>query len=292
MSHHERVRARFIALRDSICAALTAVDRPFLCDPWTRPAGEWLGGRGEVRMIEGGNVFERAGVAFSDVHGSALPVNASVKRPHLSGKPFFALGVSLVCHPQNPYVPASHMNVRYFESENEWWFGGGFDLTPCYVFEDDARHWHQTAREASGEHYADLKRACDEYFYLKHRKETRGIGGLFADDLQGDFDERFALVDRIGSHFIPAYLPIVDKRLHTPFSERERDFQLYRRGRYVEFNLVFDRGTHFGLQSGGRTEAILLSMPPLAKWRYDWTPESGSDEAKLADYLRPRDWLV
>ena len=248
-----------------------------------------------------GGVFEQAGVGFSHVFGPGLPPSATAQRPELAGRSFEAVGVSLVFHPHNPYVPTTHMNVRFFLAEREghdpvWWFGGGFDLTPYYGFEEDAVHFHRTARAAcepfGPEAYPRYKQWCDEYFYLRHRGEPRGIGGLFFDDLQeGGFDNAFAFLRSVGDHFLAAYLPIAQRRRETAYGERERDFQLYRRGRYVEFNLVWDRGTLFGLQSGGRTESILMSLPPVVRWRYGWSPEPGTPEARLyADFLRPRDW--
>ena len=246
-------------------------------------------------------MFEQAGIGFSDVSGNTLPPSASVARPELAGASWRAVGVSLVFHPRNPYLPTTHANVRHFRAMRgddtvAWWFGGGFDLTPFYPFDEDVLHWHQTARAlcepfGGDQRYDAHKRWCDEYFLLKHRNETRGVGGLFFDDLHADFDADFAYLRAVGDGFLDAYLPIVERRKHTPFGERERQFQLYRRGRYVEFNLVFDRGTLFGLQSGGRSESILMSLPPLVRWEYGFTPEAGSAEARLADYLRPRDWL-
>ena len=294
-SHVAEVEQYLRGLQARICAALEAEDGVlrFVADPWVRPAG----GGGETRILEGGAVFERAGVGFSNVTGDKLPPSASKQRPELEGRKWRAMGVSLVIHPHNPYVPTSHCNVRFFIAEDGhhepvWWFGGGFDLTPYYGFEEDARHWHQTARAAAGEAYPFFKKWCDEYFYLPHRNEQRGIGGLFFDDWTvGDFDGAFATLRSVGDHFLPAYLPIVQKRKDTPFGERERAFQLYRRGRYVEFNLVHDRGTLFGLQSGGRTESILMSMPPQVAWRYQWWPEQGTPEADLyKKFLVPRDW--
>ena len=285
-------------LQDRICAALEAEDgaAKFRTDPWQREGG--VGGGGVTRILADGAVFERAGVGFSSVSGDALPPAASRQRPELAGRRWQALGVSLVIHPRNPYVPTAHCNVRFFIAEAEdadatWWFGGGFDLTPYYGFEGDARHWHQTAKDAAGEAYPFFKKWCDEYFYLPHRQEPRGIGGLFFDDWTlGGFAQAFAMARRVGDHFIPAYLPIVQARRETKYGEREREFQLYRRGRYVEFNLVHDRGTLFGLQSGGRTESILMSMPPLVSWRYQWWPEQGTPEADLyKKFLVPRDWL-
>ncbi|MDX1426040.1 MAG: oxygen-dependent coproporphyrinogen oxidase [Kiloniellales bacterium] len=290
-------------LQARICDALAAADGAvgFGEDRWERGPGA---GGGVSRVLAGGAVFEQAGVNFSRVRGERLPAAASARRPELTGRGFEALGVSLVIHPANPYVPTTHCNVRYFEAsgggeagaEASWWFGGGFDLTPYYGFEEDARHWHRTAAEACRAGppgtYQRWKRWCDEYFFLAHRNEPRGIGGLFFDDLcEGGFAACFALARSVGDHFLPAYLPIVARRRDHPFGERERDFQLYRRGRYVEFNLIYDRGTLFGLQSGGRTESILMSLPPLVRWRYDWHPAEGSPEARLyRDFLRPRAW--
>ena len=282
-------------LQDRICAALEAEDgaQRFVADRWVRAAG----GGGETRILEGGAVFERAGVGFSDVCGDQLPASASKQRPELVGRRWRALGVSLVIHPLNPYVPTSHCNVRFFSADNGheapvWWFGGGFDLTPYYGFEEDAQHWHRTAKAAAGDAHPFFKKWCDEYFQLPHRGEQRGIGGLFFDDWTvGGFDGAFATVRSIGDAFLEAYLPIVRRRKATPYGEREREFQLYRRGRYVEFNLVHDRGTLFGLQSGGRTESILMSMPPRVSWRYQWWPEPGTPEAELYQkYLVPREW--
>ena len=283
-------------LQGRICAALEAeeIGVKFHTDPWRRSGG----GGGETRILTDGKVFERAGVGLSLVFGDRLPPSASKLRPELAGRSWRALGVSLVAHPRNPYVPTVHCNVRFFIAEAPgqrpvWWFGGGFDLTPYYGFDDDARHWHRTARDAAGPHYSKLKQACDEYFYLPHRQEPRGIGGLFFDDWsQNGFESSFALMKSVSDHFLPAYLPIVRKRKALAYGEREREFQLYRRGRYVEFNLVHDRGTLFGLQSGGRTESILMSLPPLVSWRYDWKPELGSKEAELYEkFLKPRDWV-
>ena len=298
----EVVRNYLLALQTRIVDALQEADgKPFLRDAWTRDPGGKLTGDGITRLIEEGDLFERGGCNFSHVHGSAMPASATQHRPELAGAPFEALGVSLVLHPRNPYVPTVHMNVRLFSAlppgrEAVSWFGGGMDLTPIYGFEEDATHFHRVNRDALAPLGADLyprfKRWCDEYFHLKHRAEPRGIGGVFFDDFaEGGNDHGFALMRAVGDAFLGAYLPIVERRRDTPYSERERDFQAYRRGRYVEFNLVWDRGTHFGLQSGGRTEAILMSMPPLARWRYDWRPEPGSAEARLnSDFLRPRDW--
>ena len=286
----DAVRTCLLALQDSICAALEREDGgKFQEDAWTRAEG----GGGRSRVLTEGAVFEKAGVGFSHVTGATLPASATAARPELAGKPFLAMGVSLVVHPRNPYVPTAHMNVRYFQAGDTWWFGGGFDLTPYYGFEEDAVHWHRTALAACGpELYARFKPWCDEYFFLKHRSEPRGIGGIFFDDFNAPgFDASFALMRRVGDAFLPAYLPIVQKRKATRSGPRERDFQLYRRGRYVEFNLVYDRGTLFGLQSGGRTESILMSLPPLAAWRYDWKPAPGSPEAKLYDvFLKPKNW--
>jgi coproporphyrinogen III oxidase len=276
-------------LHTSIQRGLAALDpsRPFTVDPWSR--GE---SNGVTAIIEDGDVLERAGIGFSLVRGDKMPEAASVRHPEIVGKPFIACGVSLVVHPKNPYVPTTHMNVRGFFSEHAWWFGGGYDLTPYYPFEADVRAWHRTAKEACDPTgpgvYAAQKAACDDYFYLPHRKEPRGVGGIFFDDFSGDFARCFAHLRRVGDSFLAAYRPIVLRRKDTPYGARERAFQLYRRGRYVEFNLVFDRGTKFGLQYGGRIESILLSMPPLATWRYDWHPE---DEARLLEVLRPRDWI-
>jgi coproporphyrinogen III oxidase len=292
------VRAYLLALQDGICAALEREDGgKFQEDAWTRAEG----GGGRSRVLSDGAVFEKAGVGFSHVSGATLPASATASRPELAGKPYHALGVSLVIHPRNPYVPTSHANVRFFlAGEGDapvWWFGGGFDLTPYYGFEEDAVHWHRTAHAAcapfGAELYPRFKQWCDNYFFLKHRGEPRGIGGLFFDDFNAPgFDQSFAFMRSVGDAFLPAYLPIVQKRKSTPHGQRERDFQLYRRGRYVEFNLVWDRGTHFGLQSGGRTESILMSLPPLAAWRYDWKPEPGTPEARLYDvFLKPRNWI-
>jgi len=294
------VSAYLTDLQDRICQALELIDakKNFREDTWQREEG----GGGRSRVLEEGGVFEKAGINFSHVRGSRLPASATAHRPELAGRCFEALGVSLVIHPRNPHVPASHANVRFFVAEKQgeepvWWFGGGFDLTPYYGFEEDAVHWHHTARQACqpfGETiYPRFKKWCDEYFFLKHRNEPRGIGGLFFDDFNElGFERSFALMKSVGDHYIPAYAPIVERRKELPFGERERDFQMYRRGRYVEFNLVYDRGTLFGLQTGGRTESILMSLPPIVKWRYDWHPQPGSKEAELyAEFLRPREWL-
>ncbi len=286
--------------QDRLCAALEAEDGGgrFHEDRWRRPGG----GGGRTRVLAEGAVFEQGGVNFSHVFGEHLPAAATAARPELAGRAFQALGVSLVLHPRNPYVPTSHANVRFFLAEKAgaeplWWFGGGFDLTPFYPFEEDVRHWHRTARAAcepfDPEYYPRFKQWCDEYFFLEHRNEPRGVGGLFFDDLNaGGFGHCFGFLRSVAEHYLPAYLPIVQKRKRLPYGEREREFQLYRRGRYVEFNLVYDRGTLFGLQSGGRTESILMSLPPRVAWRYDWRPEPGSPEAVLyEEYLRPREWV-
>ncbi len=287
-------------LQDRICADIEALDGEgrFREDAWRRPAG----GGGRSRVLREGSVFEQAGVNYSHVMGPGLPGSATAHRPELAGRSFQAAGVSLVIHPRNPYVPTSHMNVRVFVAEKAgetpiWWFGGGFDLTPYYGFDEDSVHWHRTAEAACRpfgvDRYAAHKQWCDEYFFLKHRDEPRGIGGLFFDDLNEDgFEACFAYLRSVGEHYLKAYAPIVERRRDIPHGERERQFQLYRRGRYVEFNLVYDRGTLFGLQSGGRTESILMSLPPLVRWEYDWKPEPGSAEARLYErYLQPRDWL-
>jgi coproporphyrinogen III oxidase len=293
-------RAYLTGLQQHIVAGLEAIEgAPFRRDAWTRPEG----GGGVSRLIEQGRVLERGGVLFSHVTGDKLPPSATAHRPELAGREWEAMGVSLVLHPRNPYAPTVHLNVRFFIARKAdaapiWWFGGGMDLTPYYGFAEDATHFHRTCREAlapfgDGVHAA-YKQWCDEYFYLKHRKEPRGVGGIFYDDLnEGGFERCFALTRSVGDHFLAAYAPILGRRMDSPFGERERDFQLYRRGRYVEFNLVWDRGTLFGLQSNGRTEAILMSMPPLAQWRYEWTPEPGTPEAALySDYLIAKDWLA
>ena len=295
------VKSYLLCLQQTIVSSLEKAEgSAFTSDKWNRPEG----GGGISRLIEGGEVFERAGVLFSHVMGKTLPPSASAHRPELAGRPWEAMGVSMVLHPRNPYIPTTHMNVRMFvanaapdtDQKDVFWFGGGMDLTPYYVFEEDARHFHQVNKDALSPHdpsaYADYKKWCDEYFYLKHRKETRGIGGIFFDDVSAPgFEASFGLIQAVGDAFIPAYLPIVEKRRGMQFGARDRDFQAYRRGRYVEFNLVYDRGTLFGLQSGGRTESILLSMPPLAAWRYNWQAEPGSPEAALSLYLTARDWV-
>ena len=289
----------FRALQGSIAEALEAADGgSFRADPWQRAEG----GGGLTRVIEEGGIFERGGVSLSHVQGRELPPSASAMRPQLAGRAYDAMGVSLVLHPRNPYCPTVHLNVRFFVAtrageEPVWWFGGGMDLTPYYGFEEDARHFHATCAAALAPFgaacYPRFKRCCDEYFRIRHRDEPRGVGGIFFDDLaEPDFDSCFSLVRSVGEHFVPAYMPILDKRKTLAFGEREREFQAYRRGRYVEFNLVYDRGTLFGLQSGGRMESILMSLPPRASWRYDWKPQPGSPEEKLyRDFLRPREWL-
>ena len=294
------VRTWLLSLQERIVSAAEAVDGgQFIRDSWERPEG----GGGISRLIEEGNVLERGGVGFSHVKGMNLPPSAAANRPEVAGHPWEAMGVSLVFHPRNPYAPTVHMNVRFFTTTGEgnqrvWWFGGGMDLTPYYGFEEDAQHFHQACRNAldpfGSELHPRFKQWCDEYFYLKHRKEARGVGGVFFDDFNSaGFEQSFAMTQSVGDHFIDAYLPILKRRKDIAYGERERDFQAYRRGRYVEFNLVFDRGTLFGLQSGGRTESILMSMPPIVKWRYDWQPEAGSPEAKLyTDFLPHRDWLA
>ena len=296
----ELVRNYLVTLQDTICNALQKLDSSsgFREDSWSRDEG----GGGRSRVMEGGSVFEKAGINFSHVHGAELPASATATRPELAGRSFQAMGVSLVIHPDNPYVPTSHANVRFFVAEKAgahpvWWFGGGFDLTPYYGFREDAVHWHRLAKEActpfGDDVYPRYKQWCDEYFYLKHRNEPRGIGGLFFDDLnEGGFEKCCSLMISIGNHYLPAYLPIVERRKDITFGDREKAFQRYRRGRYVEFNLVYDRGTLFGLQSGGRTEAILMSLPPEVTWRYDWHPEQDTAEAELYEvFLKPTDWL-
>jgi coproporphyrinogen III oxidase len=300
-SQIELVREYLLSLQDSICTAFEQLDGDgrFREDSWTRDEG----GGGRSRVMEGGAVFEKAGINFSHVYGATLPPSATASRPELAGRSFQAMGVSLVIHPHNPYVPTSHANVRFFIAEKEdaepvWWFGGGFDLTPYYGFVEDAVHWHRLAKEActpfGDDVYARYKQWCDEYFYLKHRDEPRGVGGLFFDDLnEGGFEKCCNFMISVGNHYLPAYLPIVEQRKDIEYGDREKDFQRYRRGRYVEFNLVYDRGTLFGLQSGGRTEAILMSLPPEVTWRYDWHPEPGSPESELYEvFLKPTDWLT
>jgi coproporphyrinogen III oxidase len=292
------IKAYFTDLQARIAAGLEQLDgQPFRADAWTRAEG----GGGVSRLIEEGGLFERAGVLFSHVSGGSLPPSASASRPELAGRGFEAMGVSLVLHPRNPYVPTVHLNVRCFvaskpDADDVWWFGGGMDLTPYYPFAEDAVHFHRTCKAAlepfGPEVHPRFKAWCDRYFFLRHRDEARGVGGIFYDDLnEGGFAHCFALTRSVGDHFLAAYAPIVERRRAHPYGERERDFQAYRRGRYVEFNLVYDRGTLFGLQSGGRTESILMSMPPVVRWRYDWHPQPGSPEARLyEEFLPPRDW--
>lgn len=303
MPEVEEVFAYLRGLQDAICAHLEEIDGGGASsreDAWTREGG----GGGVSRVLEGGAVIEKAGVNLSRVSGTRLPPAASARRPELAGRAFEAMGVSVIVHPLNPYAPTSHLNVRFFiatdpeeASEPVWWFGGGFDLTPFYGFEADAVDWHRMAREACAPFgsglYPRFKKWCDEYFHLKHRGEPRGIGGLFFDDFdEGGFDRAFAFMRSVGDHYMKAYGPILERRKATPYGRREREFQLYRRGRYVEFNLLQDRGTLFGLQSGGRVESILVSMPPKVRWRYDWRPEAGTPEARLhEEFLRPRDWV-
>lgn len=300
MSAVEQVKTYLLDLQDRICAALAAEDgsTEFVEDLWERPGG----GGGRSRVLSEGAVFEKGGVGFSHVFGTQLPPSASAHRPELAGASWQAMGVSLVMHPRNPYAPTSHANVRFFIAEKPgmepvWWFGGGYDLTPYYGFEEDCGHWHRTARDAcepfGGDVYPRYKRWCDEYFFLKHRNEARGVGGLFFDDLnEGGFEHCFGFMRAVGDSYLAAYLPIVARRKSMEFGERERQFQLLRRGRYVEFNLVYDRGTVFGLQTGGRTESILMSLPPLVRWEYNWQPEPGSPEALLGErFLTPRDWI-
>lgn len=320
----DRVKEFLLELQELIVERLEQVDgKPFLRDEWQRPEG----GGGITRLIEEGNVLERGGVNFSHVMGERLPPSATAHRPELAGRPWEAMGVSLVLHPRNPYAPTVHLNVRFFcafpaaggAGEPVWWFGGGMDLTPYYGFEEDAQHFHSMCKRAldpfGPDYYPRFKKWCDEYFFLKHRNEPRGIGGIFYDDLDSlpspasgrgvggegkasalsaeAFEHAFNLTESVGDHFLPAYMPILERRADTPYGERERDFQAYRRGRYVEFNLVWDRGTLFGLQSGGRTESILMSLPPIVKWRYDWHPQPDTAEARLyTDFLKPRDWLA
>ncbi len=298
-SHLDSVKTYLLSLQDSLCDSLAALDggKVFAEDSWERAEG----GGGRSRVIEEGALFEKGGVNFSHVYGAELPASATAARPELAGRSFHAVGVSWVLHPRNPHIPTAHGNVRFFIADKPgeapvWWFGGGFDLTPYYPYLEDAQHWHQVAQRACepfGESvYPRFKAWCDDYFFLKHRNETRGVGGLFFDDLnEWPFEQCFAFQRSVGDSFLDAYLPIAERRRETPFGERERDYQAFRRGRYVEFNLVWDRGTLFGLQSGGRTESILMSMPPLARWQYQWTPEPGSPEARLLAYLKPHDWL-
>lgn len=300
-NHLEQVKTYLLDLQDRICEGLELEDSraEFYQDSWEREAG----GGGRSRVLTNGKVFEKAGVNFSHVYGDSLPPSATAARPELAGRSFNAVGVSLVIHPENPYVPTSHANVRFFIAEKEgeepvWWFGGGYDLTPYYGFDEDCISWHQAAKNACepfGEGvYEKYKKWCDEYFYLKHRDEARGVGGLFFDDLnEPGFEKSFEFMRSVGDSYLDAYLPIIDRRKDIGYGAKEREFQLYRRGRYVEFNLVFDRGTLFGLQSGGRTESILMSLPPLVRWEYNWQPDPESDEARLTDYfLKHRDWLA
>ena len=305
----DRVKTYLLDLQDRICGSLEDEDGTgkFLQDVWARDtsdvahAGPVLGGGGRTRVLENGDVFEQAGVNFSHVTGASLPPSATAARPELAGRSFEALGVSLVIHPHNPHVPTSHANVRFFIAEKDgeapvWWFGGGYDLTPYYPVLDDVVDWHRTASTAcepfGSDVYPRYKDWCDRYFHLKHRNEARGVGGLFFDDLNDwGFERSFGFLQAVGDSYLEAYLPIVQRRKEQRWTEQQRQFQLYRRGRYVEFNLVYDRGTLFGLQSGGRTESILMSLPPLVSWRYNWQPEAGSEEAALYDFLVPRDWL-
>lgn len=293
------VKDYLLSLQDNICSKLESADGlgTFVEDSWDRAEG----GGGRSRVITEGAIFEKGGVNFSHVHGDSMPASATAHRPQLAGRSFEAMGVSLVMHPHNPHVPTSHANVRFFCAHKDgedpiWWFGGGYDLTPYYGYDEDCIHWHQTAKHACDpfgpDIYPRFKKWCDEYFYLKHRSEPRGVGGLFFDDFNElGFEQSFAFMQSVGDSYIDAYLPIIQARKDTPFGDRERQFQLYRRGRYVEFNLVFDRGTLFGLQSGGRTESILMSLPPLVRWEYDWQPEESSAEARLYErYLKARDW--
>ncbi|MCE2594243.1 oxygen-dependent coproporphyrinogen oxidase [Motilimonas cestriensis] len=294
-----QVKVYLLKLQDQICESLMQADGSgvFIEDKWQREEG----GGGRTRVLRNGAVIEQGGVNFSHISGDKMPASATAHRPELAGRRFEAMGVSLVIHPNNPHVPTSHANVRFFIAEKDgedpvWWFGGGFDLTPFYPVDEDCQHWHQVAHDLCqpfGEHvYGDYKKWCDEYFFLKHRNETRGVGGLFFDDLnQWPFEDCFAFIQAVGNGYCDAYLPLMARRKDTPYTEQQRQFQLYRRGRYVEFNLVWDRGTLFGLQSGGRTESILMSMPPLARWEYNLQVEPNSLEAKLAQYLVPRDWL-
>jgi len=297
----EQVKKYLIDLQQTICSEIELLDggTVFEQDHWSRDDQR---GNGISCIISNGNVFEKGGVNFSIIRGDKMPKSASALRPELEGRQYTALGVSLVLHPDNPFIPTAHANVRFFVAEEQgkdpiWWFGGGFDLTPYYGFDEDAVHWHETAKKACiafGEDvYPKYKKWCDDYFYLTHRNEQRGIGGLFFDDLNGDFEECFDYMKSVGNHFTEAYIPIAKKRMNTTFSEKEKDFQLYRRGRYVEFNLIYDRGTLFGLQSGGRTESILMSLPPKAQWSYQYKIEVGSEEEKLTSYfLKPRDWIL
>jgi len=297
----EQVKKYLIDLQQTICSEIELLDggTVFEQDHWSRDDQR---GNGISCIISNGNVFEKGGVNFSIIRGDKMPKSATELRPELEGRQYTALGVSLVLHPDNPFIPTAHANVRFFVAEEQgkdpiWWFGGGFDLTPYYGFDEDAVHWHETAKKAcipfGKDVYPKYKKWCDDYFCLTHRNEQRGIGGLFFDDLNGDFEECFDYMKSVGSHFTEAYIPIAKKRINTTFSEKEKDFQLYRRGRYVEFNLIYDRGTLFGLQSGGRTESILMSLPPKAQWSYQYKIEVGSEEEKLTSYfLKPRDWIL
>ena len=297
----EQVKKYLIDLQQTICSEIELLDggSVFEQDYWSRDDQR---GNGVTCIISNGNVFEKGGVNFSIIRGDKMPKSATALRPELEGRQYTALGVSLVLHPDNPFIPTAHANVRFFVAEEQgkdpiWWFGGGFDLTPYYGFDEDAVHWHETAKKACmpfGEDvYPKYKKWCDDYFYLIHRNEQRGIGGLFFDDLNGDFEKCFDFIKSVGSHFTEAYIPIAKKRMNTSFSEKEKDFQLYRRGRYVEFNLIYVRGTLFGLQSGGRTESILMSLPPKTQWSYQYKIEPGSEEEKLTSYfLKPRDWVL
>jgi len=297
----EQVKKYLIDLQQTICSEIELLDggSVFEQDYWSRDDQR---GNGVTCIISNGNVFEKGGVNFSIIRGDKMPKSATALRPELEGRQYTALGVSLVLHPDNPFIPTAHANVRFFVAEEQgkdpiWWFGGGFDLTPYYGFDEDAVHWHETAKKAcipfGKDVYPKYKKWCDDYFYLIHRNEQRGIGGLFFDDLNGDFDNCFDFMKSVGSHFTEAYIPIAKKRMNTTFSEKEKDFQLYRRGRYVEFNLIYDRGTLFGLQSGGRTESILMSLPPKTQWSYQYKIEPGSEEEKLTSYfLKPRDWIL
>ena len=296
----DEVKAYLLSLQDGLCGNMEELDadKRFSEDVWERPQG----GGGISRVLEKGAVFEKAGINFSHVYGDRLPASASVNRPEVAGRKFQAMGVSAVIHPENPFVPTSHMNIRFFLAEKPgaaplWWFGGGFDLTPYYGFEEDARHWHSVANSACREFgqdvYPKFKNWCDEYFFIRHREEARGIGGIFFDDLNDwGFDRCFQFLRSVGGHYILAYRPIVERRKDMAYTDQQKDFQLYRRGRYVEFNLVYDRGTLFGLQSGGRVESILMSLPPQVQWQYNRKPEPGTEEARLVEeFLTPRDWL-
>jgi coproporphyrinogen III oxidase len=298
LSNIDLVKDYLKSLQNHICTTLEGLDgeAQFLVDAWQRPGG----GGGESRVLSGGKVFEQAGVSFSHVFGDQMPPSATKHRPELAGKQFQALGVSLVLHPENPYIPTTHANFRFFsagESNPVWWFGGGFDLTPYYAFREDVVHWHETAKSScdpfGDDLYARYKKCCDEYFYLKHRDETRGVGGLFFDDVnEAGFGDSFAFLQSVADNFLTAYVPIVERRRDHSYGDQQKQFQLYRRGRYVEFNLLHDRGTLFGLQSGGRTESILMSLPPQVRWQYNWQPEPGSPEDDLyQNYLKPQNWL-